>query len=130
MKLLRKKRFWIAIILLLIFSITFDLVVLNVWAVRSITSGVWDIRLVIAGALLVISDGIGYVHTSWKTRITPYTRLMFFVLIVMAVSIHGFSNGLVYMSLILILSRLIRILVWVVKKVIRKFRRRGLLEEI
>ncbi len=130
MKFLRKKRFWIAIIILLIFSIIFDLIILNTWAVYSIASGKWDNRLLIGGGLLIVSDVISSIFRSWKIKSKGYTRLGFFLLIISAIIIHGFWNGIVFMSLVLILSRLCRLIVWIGRKGVNKIRRRGLLEEI
>ena len=130
MSIFRKKWFWISVVVILIFSIIFDLVVLNLWAIHSISSGEWDIRLLLVAGALIISDGVGSVFKKWKVQSSGYTRLIFFVLIIYAMSIHGFWDGLIFMSLILILSRLIRLFIWVIKKLIEKYKRRGLLEEI
>jgi hypothetical protein len=130
MNIIRKRWFWISVVVLLVFSIIFDLVILNLWAINSISSGTWDIRLLLVAGALILSDGVGSISKKWKLQSSGYTRLIFFILIIYAISIHGFWNGLVFMSLILILSRLIRLFIWVIRKLIEKYKRRGLLKEI
>jgi hypothetical protein len=130
MKIFKKRWFWISVAILLIFSIIFDLVILNLWAINSISSGMWDIRLLLVAGALIFSDGVGSIFEKWKLQSSGYTRLIFFVLVIYAVSIHGFWSGLVFMSLVLILSRLVRLFIWVIKKLIEKYKKRGLLKEI
>ena len=130
MDFMRKKWFWLGMIVVLVVSLIFDFVVLNIWAIHSIITGSWDIHFTAVGIGLIISDTIGSLSKKWKIAISPFTRLIFFVLIILAISADGFWMGILLMSTILILSRLVRIIIWFMKRMIRKFRRRGLLEEI
>lgn len=126
----KKRWFWISVVILLIFSIIFDLVILNLWAIHTISSGKWDVRLLLVAGGLIISDAGGSIYKKWNLLISPYTRLIFFLLIISAIIIHGFWNGIVFMSLVLLLSRLIRLFIWVIKKLIVRYKRRSLLEEL
>ena len=127
---IRKKRFWISIFIIILISIIFDLIVLNWWAVHSLTSGKWDMRLVLGTLLLLSSDFFSRISKKWKTQTAASSRFVFFLLVISAIIIHGFLSGLVFMSMIFILSRFIMLLVWIAKKVIEKYKKRGLLEEI
>jgi hypothetical protein len=113
----RSKWFWLGLILFIICAILFELVVVNVWAVRRIATGQWDVRLLIIGLFIILLDLIIFLKKNWNSKTKKYRKPLFLLLLIWSMIIYGFWKGLLFIGLITIASRFLRVIFFVLKRI-------------
>ncbi len=129
--LFKNKWFWIAVLVIFIGYIIFDLIFLNIWAIKQISTGVWDYRLVLMGAVILILDiTLRQIKIFHQSELKQLPGILTLLTLIWAFILHGFFKALIFLSVLFILNRLLRIIVWALRKIANKIRYRNTLKPL
>lgn len=103
---LKKKWFWISLVVAFIVAFLFDTVVAFSVMTKSLTSGRWELPLLLTGVsyALIFSLKV-FVSKTYKKKAVTLTRLLWFTCLVWAITHYGYFIGLYFIASITILSR-------------------------
>ena len=106
---LRKKWFWVSVILLFIFSIIFDLAVATGVLVTSLGSGRWSNELLGLGFLYAIAVTYQpYLENPERGQVKLLGRIVLLLVAYFAFSGYGFWQGFYFLATVFIFARFVR----------------------
>jgi hypothetical protein len=110
----KKKWFWMVIILLFVFAIIFDLFVAIIWVVKTLIFTPWNGPMFWIGIAAAVLGALTAKRKIFENKtIQDITKLLFFIALVLAFRDYGFWRGLVFIFGIIFLNRILK---WITPK--------------
>ena len=115
---IKKPRFWIGVILLLLFSFVFDISVALIVTGKSIVSGQWNIYLLSLGFFYAVFNFYTNRYGGqYRSDFIKLRRLVWIIMAVWAFVLYRFWIGLYFIATITFLTRILR---WVLGRIFKK----------
>src|SRR5438105_3165330 len=108
-QLVKKKWFWILIILLFIFAIVFDFSVAIIWVVKTLIFTPWNSPMFWIGISAAVLGAVTARRKIFENQAAKdISKLLFFIALVLAIRDYGFWRGLVFIIGIMFLGRILQ----------------------